>query len=505
MKKTKIFISSNLKELTNERLAVQEAIAESEFLSRYFEVEMWEGFPPMAVPSRVAYLEKLKECDVYIGLFGNEYGTPEEDGLSPTEREYRTAKTDKKDILVFLKGKTDTERDARLNELLKEFKGHRGYSYKRFENYIELKAWVRKGLVHYLKKAHGIDLPAGKSISDLDKTTLNFDKRPILNTTPDDLSMKNAELFFKAAGAKLKSKAELIEHLAKRGMLHYLPKKKSPVATVAGMLLFGKHPESYIPQSKIKADAFHGFAQGNTIDQKEIKGTIFEMVKDAETFFLKNMKTAVRIEGFSRVQISEYPIEALREAVINALAHRDYVLSGATIMIQVYSNRIVLASPGLLPQPLTLEMVRAFKYRPISRNPIIARALFDSKLMEERGSGFKRMHDMTENYGLKPPAFDYDSGYFTVTFHGPEDILKLNPSRLNVVFEIPSDKLSQLTPRQKNILQYVLQRARITSEECTREFEVTRDTANRDFKRLINLGLIVQKGSGRATHYILKE
>lgn len=71
MNKIKVFISSVLKELMNERLAVQEAITESELLGRHFEVEMWEGFPPMAVPSRNAYLEKLNECDIYIGLFGN--------------------------------------------------------------------------------------------------------------------------------------------------------------------------------------------------------------------------------------------------------------------------------------------------------------------------------------------------------------------------------------------------------------------------------------------------
>jgi ATP-dependent DNA helicase RecG len=150
-------------------------------------------------------------------------------------------------------------------------------------------------------------------------------------------------------------------------------------------------------------------------------------------------------------------------------------------------------------------MVRVFKYRPISRNPIIARALFDVKLMEERGGGFKRMHDMMVSYGLKPPEFDYDSGYFTVTFHGPEDIIKLNPSKLNVIFEIPADKLSQLTTRQRDILKYILDHARINSEECTKSFGITRDTANRDFKRLMELELIEQKGSGRATHYVLKE
>ncbi len=505
MKKVKIFISSVLKELMNERLAVQEAITENEFLSCYFDVEMWEGFPPMAVPSREAYLEKLKECDIYIGLFGNEYGVPEEDGLSPTEREYRRAKADGKYILVFLKGKTDTERDQRLMELLKEFKGHRGYSYKRFENYIELKDWARKGLIHYLKKEHDIDLPAGKSILELDKISLNYDRKPLMNASLKDISLRDAELFFKTVGLKLKSKAEITDHLKKRNILHYFPNKKLLVPTVAGLLLFGKHPESYLLQSKIKADAFQGNEPGNTIDHKEIKGSIFDMVRDVETFFLKNMKTAMKIEGFSRVQISEYPIEALREAVINALAHRDYVVSGSTIMIQIFTDRIVIASPGLLPQPLTLEMVRAFKYRPISRNPIIARALFDMKLMEERGGGFRRMHDIMVNYRLKPPVFDYDSGYFTVTFYGPEDILKLNPSKLNIIFEISLDKLSRLTTRQKDILQYILQRARITSEECTKEFGITRDTANRDFKKLMDLELIEQKGSGRATHYILKE
>ena len=115
------------------------------------------------------------------------------------------------------------------------------------------------------------------------------------------------------------------------------------------------------------------------------------------------------------------------------------------------------------------------------------------------------MHDMMVNYGLKPPVFDYDSGYFTVTFYGPEDILKLNPSKLNVVFEIPSDKLSRLTTRQKEILKYILDHARITSEECTREFGITRQTANQDFRRLMDLELIEQRGSGRATHYVLKE
>jgi len=505
MKKFKIFVSSVLKELLNERLAVQETIIESEILSRYFEVEMWEAFPPMAVSSREAYLGKIKECHIYLGLFGNEYGPPEEDGLSPTEREYRTAKAEGKYILVFLKGKTDDERDEKLKTLLKEFKGHRGYKYKRFESYIELKNWIHKGLIYFLEKEHGIRPTYDKSFFDLDKSIHNFDIRPVFNATPNDISFQRVENYFTTIGLRAKKKTDIVEHLKKSDLLHYLYKRKLLVPTAAGLLLFGKHPEDFFVQSKIKADAFQGVDPVNTIDQKDIKGTIFDMVKDAEAFLLKNMKTAVRIEGFSRVQITEYPIEALRESVVNALAHRDYRIVGATIMIQIFSDRIVVASPGLLPQSLTLEKIRSFKYRPVSRNPIIARTLFNMELMEERGGGFKRMHDMMINYGLKSPEFDYDSGYFTVTFFGPEDILKVSPSEYSTIFRIPDEKISQLTTRQRDILKYVLEHARITSEECTKAFGITRDTANRDFKKLMELALIEQKGVGRATHYVLKE
>lgn len=129
MKKFKVFISSAQKELRTERIAVEEVIAETEILSRYFKAEMWEGFPPMGVPPRKGYIEKLKECDVYIGIFGKEYS-------KPTVEEYHTAKSENKYILIFLKGKKDEERGPRLLELLKEFKGHKGYIYKRFEGVL---------------------------------------------------------------------------------------------------------------------------------------------------------------------------------------------------------------------------------------------------------------------------------------------------------------------------------------------------------------------------------
>jgi len=500
MKKFKVFISSAQKELRTERIAVHEVIAETEILHRYFEVEMFEEFPPRGVPAQKEAIERLKLCDVYIGIFDKEYS-------KPTIEEYEVAKGEKKYMLIFLKGKDDKERAPRLLELIKEFKGHKGYIYKRFEDDFRiLKRLVYQGLIAFLEREKGIKLSSEERVSlELPKTS--YDMHPIRNTSIEDISMEAVRSFLNITGMKIakKSKKEIYHLLHKRGFIHKVPKEDRFVPTISGLLLFGRSPESILIQSKIKADRFQGIEPVDTIDHEDIKGTIFQMINKAEAFFRRNMRTAMRIEGFSRVEIDEYPLEALREAVVNAVAHRDYEIKGATVMINMFSDRVVIASPGLLPQPLTLEDIRKFKYRPVSRNPIIARTMYEMGFMEERGGGIRRMHDLMINHGLKPPEFSYDSGYFIVTFYGPgEKILDLHPVKPRVIYSVEEAKLAELNDRQKGILQYLLEHGRITSLECTKKFRVTRDTANRDFKKLIKLGLLQQKGTGRGTYYILK-
>lgn len=500
MKKFKVFISSTQKELRTERIAVQEVIAETEILSRYFEVEIFEELPPMGIPAQKGAIESLKLCDVYIGIFGNEYS-------KPTAEEYHAAKSENKYILIFLKGKSDEQRDHRLLELLKEFKGHKGFTYKRFEDdYTVLKKWVSKGLKHFLEKEKGIKLSLeDKTSLELPKTS--YDMRPVRNASIDDLSMEAVRCFFNTTGTKIvkKSIKEVYPILQKRGLIHKESREDRFTPTISGLLLFGKSPETLLVQSKIKADRFQGTEPVNTIDYQIIKGSLPQMWERAKEFFLKNIRTAMTIEGFSRVLIEEYPEEAFREAVINAMVHRDYEIKGATIMINMFSDRMVIASPGLLPSPLTLEDIRKFKYRPVSRNPIIARTMLEMGFIEERGGGIRRMHNMMINYGLKPPEFAYDTGYFTVTFYGPgEKILELHPIKPRIVYSIEEVKLAELNDRQKGILKHLLEHGRITSLECTEKFKITRDTANRDFKKLMKLRLIEQKGTGRGTYYILK-
>lgn len=338
------------------------------------------------------------------------------------------------------------------------------------------------------------------------ETSSDYEKKPVYAASIDDLSLGSIKFYLNRINQKIKVPSEeLWDLFVKKDFLIISEKKRIPIPTVAGLLLFGKNPETFLVQSKIKAECFKGTEPGDTIDFTDIKGSLLDIVDETTKFFLKNMKVAMRIEGFSRVEITEYPQESLREAVRNAIIHRDYTIEGATVIIKMFKDKIIVESPGLLPRPLTLEKIRSLEYKPISRNPIIARAMSDMKFIEERGKGIKLMHDMMLDYGLKPPEFNHDLGYFVVTFYGPgEKILDMHPKEATIIYAIEPSKLILLNDRQKGILKYLLEHRKIASEECTKHFNITRDTANRDFKKLIEEGLIEKRGIGRSTHYVLK-
>src|SRR2546428_6532171 len=161
-------------------------------------------------------------------------------------------------------------------------------------------------------------------------------------------------------------------------------------------------------------------------------------IEKAIAFIDRNTRHPIRVVGLNRVRLDEYPPEALREAVVNAVAHRDYEDGSRKIMLEVFSDRVVVSSPGLPPPPLTLQKLRTGKYRPCSRNPILAQCLSFFHRIEERGSGFRRMRDRMIDHGLDAPQLATDTGYFQVVFPGPGE----NTDRLRV----PTQQTGQLVP-----------------------------------------------------------
>lgn len=207
----------------------------------------------------------------------------------------------------------------------------------------------------------------------------------------------------------------------------------------------------------------------------------------------------------NRVKLDEYPVEALREALVNAVAHRRYEQDGQKILLNVFCDRVVVSSPGRLPSPLKITDLRKGNYRPCSRNPSVAQGLSFFHRIEERGSGMGRMRDEMLNHGLDKPTLGTKDGYFEVSFYGPGDDLERLKVPTVSVSELNEPSVeAQLNDRQKDMLLLLIEGQELTSRFCQETFDVVKDTVNRDFQLLRKLDLAEKVGGGRSTRYRLK-
>jgi predicted HTH transcriptional regulator len=224
-------------------------------------------------------------------------------------------------------------------------------------------------------------------------------------------------------------------------------------------------------------------------------------VDRAIAFIDRNTRHPMKVIGLNRVRLDEYPTEALREALVNAVAHRQYEDAGRKIMLEIFSDRVVVSSPGHPPAPITLANLRKRKYRPCSRNPVLAQCLSYFHRIEERGSGFRRMRDQMLDHGLDQPLLSTDTGYFQVTFPGPGDDIdriRVPETRLLVTPTVEG----QLNERQKEIMVHALTEGFVTNRWCRSRFHVVYNTAYRDLQGLVELDLIEAVGSGRSVKYV---
>lgn len=289
-----------------------------------------------------------------------------------------------------------------------------------------------------------------------------------------------------------------------RGLVWHDPVSGQHFATAAGVVLLAKDPSAVFPQCRILADAYRSTEpDGDPRDHEDIRAPMPLAVERAIAFVDRNTRHPMRIVGLNRIRLDEYPVEALREGLVNAVAHRQYEDGGRKIMLEVFSDRVVLSSPGLPPKPITLASLRKGKYRPCSRNPVLAQGLSYFHRIEERGSGFRRMTDQLLDHGLDRPILGTDTGYFQITFPGPaENVerLRVPESRLVVTPAVEA----QLNDRQRRMMQSLVEGKELTSRQCEAEFGVTRPITSGDLGKLVELGLAERLGAGRSTRYRLK-
>lgn len=207
--------------------------------------------------------------------------------------------------------------------------------------------------------------------------------------------------------------------------------------------------------------------------------------------------TSVRelsLEGVTRREIWDYPLDALREAAINALVHRDYLDTSATIEVRIYDDELILSNPGKLMPPLTIEQLKE-KHSGRQRNPLIATVFYYANLIESWGSGTLKMITLCKEQNLPEPEFVERKGglgEFTVIFH--KDIFNEEELRKR-----------GLNERQIQAVMYVKEKGKITNKEYQEISKISERTATRDLFDLVSKKIFVQVGStGKGTNYILK-
>ncbi|MBI3605629.1 MAG: DUF4062 domain-containing protein [Nitrospirae bacterium] len=503
-----IFVSSVQKELEDERLIVQNLVNTDPFLSAHCVPVLYEFEPASPNKALEGCLESLDGCHVYLLIVGVQYGMPVGD-VSVTHAEYRRAKERKLPVLAFIKGDRYVKREKGTTALLAEIDSD-GPKYKRFGNVIELQKEVRAALVKLLRDRFGI-APTSDENEIAEQTieaTSAFESRPLDRIRWRDLDLGVARRLIAAAEQREAddlSEEDLLAGAALRGLVWHDPALGEHYATAAGIVLLGKDPSAVFPQCRILADAYRGSEpDGNPHDHEDIRGPMPLAIERAIDFIDRNTRHPMRVVGLNRVRLDEYPTSGLREALVNAVAHRQYEDAGRKILLEIFADRVVLSSPGLPPKPITLANLRKGKYRPCSRNPVLAQCLSYFHRIEERGSGFRRMRDQMRDHGLDQPILGADTGYFQITFPGPgENIERLRASEKRLLVT-PSVE-AQLNERQRKILAHALENGSVTTGWCIETLGVVRDTAHRDLVGLVDLNLLISKGSGRGAKYVPKE
>ncbi len=274
--------------------------------------------------------------------------------------------------------------------------------------------------------------------------------------------------------------------------------------TVGGILLFGKNPQAFLPHSSIVFVKFPGVeprADGGAFGygrREEIGGPLARVIERAWQVVFEEMRVGAVVKGLEREDVLEYPEFAVREALVNAVCHRDYRLRGRRIEIRKFADRMEIISPGGLAGYITLDNIVEEHF---SRNPRLVQGLFQWGYIEELGLGIDRMIEDMTAYGHPPPRFNATAHSFTATLSNHRE------RRTNLPISAPhlAPPGITITERQARALQYVRDHGRITNRDyqmlCP---DVTPETLRIDLGDLVEKDVLMRVGEKKGTYYILK-
>jgi len=335
---------------------------------------------------------------------------------------------------------------------------------------------------------------SGDEIRDLanSKRTAEFETEVVPGAQPDDLDPEIIKEYLesreKRGAAQVTSTAELLFEIGATD------RGGSP--TTAGILLFGKKPQMFFPQCGIVFVRFPGTEPrgehtGISYGRRdELTGPLARLVARAWNVVFEEMRVGAAVNTLERLELTEYPRFAVREALVNAVAHRDYRIRGRRIEIRMYADRLEVISPGGLPGYITLDNLVEEHF---SRNPRLVNGLYQWGYIEELGLGIDQMIEEMVEAGHTPPAFHATPHQFKVSLSNKQ--------------ERPASPrwTRNMNERQVKALAHVRENGSITNSEYRRICpQVSAETLRLDLVNLVEKGLLLKIGSKKGTNYILK-
>ncbi len=326
------------------------------------------------------------------------------------------------------------------------------------------------------------------------KNTGDFEAEAAPGATVDDFSREMIDEYLekRAERTKRPHDGEINNLLAEVGAITAEGKP-----TVCGLLLFSEYPQKWLPQSGVVFVKFVGTSpRGDSglagySRREELIGPVPRLIEATWNLVWSEMAVSAVVKGLEREETFEYPQFAVREALVNAICHRDYRLRGRRIEVRMFSDRLEVISPGGLPGFITVENIKDEHF---SRNPRLVGGLFQWGYIEELGLGIDRMIEVMEQAGHSPPKFDARPYSFALALHNERKKPK------------PPEWSRDTNHRQARALQYIRENGSITNREFRGLINaVSAETLRLDLVDMVDKGILSKIGAKKGTYYVLKE
>lgn len=405
-----IFISSVQSEFESERKWLCEYIRRDALLGRFFQPFIFEELPAINKSAQQAYLEAAASCDIYLGLYGLKYGYEDEVGVSPTEREYDVAVANSRYRLIFLKEIDKTQQQPK--EAIFIAKVEQSVVRKKFVSYEDLRSGVYAALVRYLEEKEIIRM-------------LPFDATYHLTAKLEDIDENKVEQFVDLA--QRKRGFPLSISVGTRNILSHLNLMgDSGRVTNAALLLFAKRTQSFFITSEVKCAQFYGNEITKPIPAYQVyQGNVFELIEQAVSFVMSRIDARVGTRELrTDVDVNyELPLDAVREAIVNAITHRDYSSNGS-VQVMLFRNRLEVWNPGNLPYGLTPAKL-LLPHPSIPTNPLLANPVYLAGYIERMGTGTRDIVSKCLEFGLRKPEFIQNEEFKVIIWRKDETVLEV--------------------------------------------------------------------------------